>query len=314
MRATAPVTVLMSVRNGEHFIEECLTNILSQTYSDFHFLIVDNASTDRTRDVVRASVDPRIELVELERDLGQSGALRHGLSLCRSGYVARTDVDDLSRSTRLERQVAYLDEHTKVALLGTWYEVIDLSGCVVSVHKPAAEHPGIAKAMLFRNQFAHSSVMFRRQAAVACGSYNSRYRHAMDYALWWELILRYEAANLPELLLQIRAHPGQVTRGFSEELAREPYQIVSKVLRDSRLPVEAHRLRRRAYGYAEMRLAALTASVAERSTVRRHLCAGIVQCPSLMFTRDGSYFLAKAILNERLYGFCRGLKRCLWGS
>ncbi len=311
MSAVPPITVLMSVRNGQDFIEECLENVLGQTYADFRFLIVDNASTDGTPDAVRACRDSRIDLVTLDGDLGQSGALRHGLTLCRSEYVARTDVDDRSRRERLELQVAFLDKHPQVALLGSWYEVVDLTGHVLSVHRPATEHPEIVSEMLFRNQFAHSCVMYRREAALACGSYNPNYRHVLDYALWWNMIMEYRTANLPEFLVQICMHPGQFTREFSSELADEPFEMMSRILADGRLPPEAVGMKRRARGYAEMRYAAFLATHGTREAVHRYLFTGMARCPSLAFTRDGSYFIARSLLNKRLYGLSRGFRRWL---
>jgi glycosyltransferase involved in cell wall biosynthesis len=303
------VTVLMTVRNGEAFIEECLQSILGQTYENFCFLILDNASTDATREIVERAGDSRIRLVALERDLGQTGALNKGLELCESEYVARTDVDDLSRPRRLEAQIGFLEAHPEVALVGTWYEVVDAELQPLSLRQPAVEHGEIAAAMLFRNQFAHSSVAYRKQAAVACGGYNPGYRHAQDYSLWWELILAHKGANLPEFLVQIRAHAAQFTRGFSAELADEPLEVVERVLNDARLPPEAVRLKRRARAYADLRYSAFASALGRRRSAYYHLGKGLLQCPSLGLTKDGSYFVARAALGETLVEALQRTKR-----
>ena len=167
MTHTVPVTVLMSVRNGEVYVAEAVRSVLNQTYSDFKFLIVDNASTDQTREVVHSFQDSRIEVIELERDLGQSGALNRGLARADTPYIARIDADDVSHPLRLERQIEFLRENPRVALLGTWCEVIDSNGQIIDRYSPFFEYATILKSMLFENQFAHSSVIYKREAAIA---------------------------------------------------------------------------------------------------------------------------------------------------
>ena len=83
------LTVLMSVKNGEPFIRETVKSVLSQTYKDFVFLILDNASIDKTRKIIKSYDDPRIKLIELSKDIGQVAALKKGVELCKTKYIAR---------------------------------------------------------------------------------------------------------------------------------------------------------------------------------------------------------------------------------
>ena len=204
-----PVTVLMSVKNGEKYLEETIRSILAQTYRDFRFLILDNASTDRTREIIRSYQDARIKLIELSSDLGQTGALNHGLSLINSPYVARTDADDVSHPSRLQKQMAFVKAHPEVALLGAWYEAIGDQNRVVARHHPPTRPEQLATHLLLDNPFAHSSVLFSRQAALACGGYDPRFKFAQDYLLWLQIGARYPVAILPDYLVQIRRHPNR---------------------------------------------------------------------------------------------------------
>jgi glycosyltransferase involved in cell wall biosynthesis len=301
MKRDPPVTVLMTVRNGEPFLKKTLDSILNQTFGDYRFLILDNASTDRSREIVRDARDARIDLVELERDLGQTAALNLGLRMAKTRFVARTDADDVSLPHRLDHQLRFLAQSPDVKLLGAWYEIIDEHSRVISVRRPFASHSEIVRAMMFRNQFAHSSVVYDRSAARSCGFYRSGYSHAQDFALWWEMALDHTTANLPEVLVRIRTHAGQTTRGLKQDFAREPYEVIGRVLRDRRLPRCAVSLRTSAKAYAELRYGAYLSAEGQALGAMVHAIRGLVTDPSLLNTKMGRYYLAKALLPNCLY-------------
>ena len=116
----AKLTVLMTVYNGETFLRDTVASILNQTYKDFRFLIIDNASSDRSREVIRSFHDPRIDLVALPENIGQIPALNKGLDMIDTTYVARMDADDISLPRRFERQIAFMESHPFVGVCGTY--------------------------------------------------------------------------------------------------------------------------------------------------------------------------------------------------
>jgi glycosyltransferase involved in cell wall biosynthesis len=101
------LTVLMTVYNGEAYLRETIDSILNQTYKDFKFLILDNASTDSSREIIRSYNDPRIELAALPENIGQAAALNKGLDMIDTPLVARMDADDISLPHRLTREWVY---------------------------------------------------------------------------------------------------------------------------------------------------------------------------------------------------------------
>ena len=206
------VTVLMSVKNGEPYVAEAVASVLAQTHGDFRFFILDNASTDSTRETIRAFNDARIDLVELPQDIGQTGALNQGLSRIDTPYVARMDADDVCLPDRLARQVAFLDAHLEVALLGTDALWINPAGLALSCTNFPSSHQDIINAFPLGNQFAHSSVMYRHEAVMAAGGYDAKFTYAQDLALWLELATRHRVANLKEILVKLRVHLTQATR------------------------------------------------------------------------------------------------------
>ena len=121
------ISVLMSVRNGVPYLESAIGSICSQTYRDWEFIIVDNASCDGTPQVIErfAQADPRIQFVQNQRDLGHSGGLNRGLELCRAPWIARMDADDVALPERLERQLVFVQQNPDVKTTSCLAHYID---------------------------------------------------------------------------------------------------------------------------------------------------------------------------------------------
>ena len=120
--------VLMAVYNGMPYLPLAIESILGQTYEDFEFLIINDRSTDETREVVLGYRDSRIRLLDNQENIGQTRSLNRGLSETRCELVARMDDDDVSHPQRLERQVRFLEEHADVAVVGSNLTFVDSGG------------------------------------------------------------------------------------------------------------------------------------------------------------------------------------------
>src|SRR5262245_711789 len=109
----------MPVRNGERHLRDAIDSILRQTHREFEFLIVDDGSTDRSQEIVSSYRESRIRFVTMARQAGLSAALNEGLRLAKAAIIARQDADDVSESDRLSRQLAKMEAHPEIALLGS---------------------------------------------------------------------------------------------------------------------------------------------------------------------------------------------------
>ena len=118
------VTVLLPVYNRES-VTKTIDSILGQTFTNFELIVVDNSSTDHTANMVAAYADKRISLVINEKNGGQIFSLNRGLSIARGKYIARIDADDIAFPTRLEKQVAFLENHPDFGLCGSWVQYIN---------------------------------------------------------------------------------------------------------------------------------------------------------------------------------------------
>lgn len=221
--AYAPrVTVLMPVHNGMPFLHEALQSIFTQTYGDFEFLVIDDASTDESRSMLKSINDDRLRIVINETKQGITRTLNRGLELARGEYVARMDSDDISHPERLARQVEYLDTHTDITVVGAWANYLSGDGRDLGVCRMPTESSEIRHALLKENCFFHPSVVFRRETIVGLGGYDDALPHAQDYDLWLRVADHHNLANLPLPLLSYRVHVGQASLtklGVQREIA-----------------------------------------------------------------------------------------------
>lgn len=207
------VTVLMSVYNGAEFLAPALDSVLAQTDPRWRMLIVDDASGDTSREIVSSYDDSRIELVALERNGGQTAALNLGLQRITTPWVARLDQDDVCRPQRLERQLAYVEEHPQTAAVGSLVDFIDPAGDRAGSYRPGSTPREVVEELFVRGcPIVHSAVLYRRDAALAVGGYATGYDYAQDLAMWISLSGHGEIANVPEVLTCVRVHPGQTSR------------------------------------------------------------------------------------------------------
>ena len=228
------LTVLMAVHNGSPFLRTAIDSVLQQTYSDFRFLIIDDASTDDSVEIVQSYEDARIQMVGLEQNVGQTAALNIGLGLITSPWVARMDADDYSAPTRFEKQMQVLDADGSISCVGTHIWIFhDDPQVVEGEFVTPVEHVDIKRALLRGSPMVHGSIIVSREALVGVGGFDERYREAADFALYDRLLSKYRAANIPEKLVGVRQHGDQGSRSIlaydevinicSERLATDDY-------------------------------------------------------------------------------------------
>ena len=206
------VTVLMPVYNGMQYLREAVDSVLCQTFSDFEFLIINDASTDGSLAFLRSFSDPRIRIVCNELNIGQAASLSVGLRLARGQYIARLDQDDVCMPTRLAQQVAFQDQRPGVAVTCTWEYSIDSTGRRTRLWRKHVASYGVflGELLVGKTPVWHPSAMIRTAAAVEVGGYDAAFALAEDYDLWSKLALaRHNAAIVPDVLVLQRVHEGR---------------------------------------------------------------------------------------------------------
>ena len=226
------LTVLMAVYNGEQYLRTAVDSILSQTYSDFKFLIVDDASTDSTRDILGSYDDPRVDLLFLEKNVGQTAALDIGLRRAATPWIARMDADDFSAPTRLQTQMEVLAADASLSCVGSyaWTFQDDPSISETIIVKPI-DNFGIRNELLRGSPIIHGSIVVSRDALLKAGGYDERYRFANDVELYDRLLENIVSANIPHQLLGIRRHDEQGSRtkaSFDEVIEIFQHRLATK--------------------------------------------------------------------------------------
>jgi glycosyltransferase involved in cell wall biosynthesis len=221
LSSAAPrVTVLMAMHNGRDFLREAVESILSQTFGNFEFIIVDDSSTDDSAAIVRSYADPRIRLLTNTQNMGLTKSLNIGLRAARGDLIARQDADDRSHPTRLAKQVAFMDRSPSVVVLGSQARFIRASGAVVSAHGwNKLETPiAIRWQIIFDSPFVHTAAIFRRDVVwERHGGYDEAFRKSQDFELWSRLAPAYELRNLPEKLVDLRLHRASISSRRTNE-------------------------------------------------------------------------------------------------
>jgi glycosyltransferase involved in cell wall biosynthesis len=195
------LSVVMPVLNGERYVDEAVASILAQTFRDFEFVILDDGSTDRTRDRLRAwaAADPRIRLIEADRSLGPAGSSNAVVAAARCPLVARMDADDRARPERLAEQLRQFRHDPDLVLLGTLAVTIDGSGRRVR----AVDEARLVRISPFA-PFGHSSIMFRKDGFDRTGGYRSAADKWEDVDLYLRLAELGSVAVLRAPLVEVR--------------------------------------------------------------------------------------------------------------
>ncbi len=207
------VSVLMSCYNGGRWLREALESLLEQTFQNFECLLVDDGSTDDTLRICRhyEDRDDRITVIA-KQNTGLADSLNTGISRARGTWIARLDQDDIAEPSRLEKQIDFMHRHSEVVLLGTGFLEIDEAGCVVRKHLyPFSHHRLVHRLEHFQGFFPHSSACYRTEVVRQIGGYNLHIYRAEDWRLWLEFSLKGKIACLPEYLVRIRKHSGQMS-------------------------------------------------------------------------------------------------------
>lgn len=213
------ISVIMSVYNAEKYLRESIESILNQTFKDFEFIIIDDGSTDRSKEIILSFKDPRIKLVSRE-NRGLTKSLNEAIKQSVGKYIARMDADDISEKDRFEKQINFLETNPDIYLCGTWARSIDESGAILGELKyPPQTSDEIKKYLIRHNPFIHSTVMFKKGLVDKVGFYDEKFLHVEDYELWTRVVPKFKTANMPEFLLRYRKAEAGVT-GTKKPLMR----------------------------------------------------------------------------------------------
>ncbi len=224
------VSIICSVYNEENYISEMLDSIIAQTYSNWELIIVDDASTDKTKSIIMRYDDDRIKLIENQERLGLTKNLNKAIDISDGEYILRIDGDDIAYEGRIKKQVEYMEKNPDIGLSGGWVRYIgdrfgegyyDLSNDKLKI------------MLLFNSVMAHPNMIIRKKVL---DNYNIKYdeslQYAQDYDLEYRISKWVKISNIPYVLLKYRIHRSQISISSKEKQEKCASNVRTKILSD----------------------------------------------------------------------------------
>jgi len=202
------VSVVMPVHNARSFVDESIRSILNQTFQDFHFIILDDASTDGSSEIIERWVtrDSRIEFHQTETCRGLTGSSNLIVSKATTPLIARMDADDISHPDRLKRQVELLQRQPEIGAVGTLCTGIDAAGREI---RPRDRWRVVRRSRYV--PFSHGSATFRKEVFDAIGGYRECDGAGEDQDLFTRMAHVATVVTLPDVLYSYRYHTSNAT-------------------------------------------------------------------------------------------------------
>jgi len=228
------VTVLTTVYNGLPYLKEAIESILNQTYKDFEFLIIDDASPDeKVIECIKSFKDPRIRFIRNKKNLGVSNTINKALSIIKTTYIVRSDQDDVSLPNRIQEQIDYLENHPEISILCSWEHTVDSEGRRGRDLRRVIKNYGdfLGPILLGVCPIWHPSIAFRTDAMIEVGGFNAKYIRAEDFEVTTRLALkRHGSVIIPKFHLLLRQHNQSQSKEFAHEQAKMSKRIQTEAL------------------------------------------------------------------------------------
>lgn len=199
------LSVIMSVYNGEEHLEESIESVLTQSFEDFEFIIVDDASTDKTEKILHelAAKDPRLHIIKNKVNMERSASRNKAIENARAPFIAVMDADDVASPNRFKIQLDFMRNNPHIAACGGAIEIYETGQICIPPSKFC-----LKISLLFGNRIYHPTTMLQKAAFQAVGGYSLQFPPVEDYDLWIRLLVAgYELDNIPDVLLKYRTHP-----------------------------------------------------------------------------------------------------------
>ena len=210
MDTNVKASILLPVYNAASFLSEAIESIINQSFKDFELIILNDGSSDASKDIIFSFKDTRIKYIENETNLGLIKTLNKGIDICNGKYIFRMDADDICEPQRLEKQIFFMEKNPDIGVCGTWAQVInnkgEITGKIVNQTAPSF----LSVSLLFSVPLVHPAVCFR--ASILKKHLYHEVLIAEDFDLWSRLDKETKMANLPEYLFRYRWHDTNISK------------------------------------------------------------------------------------------------------
>jgi len=193
------------------FFRQAIESVLHQSFTDFELIVVEDPSSSSGRAMLAGIDDPRLKYILNGERTSLPRQHNRGLAEARGRFICRFDADDVCEPYRIERELAFLEAHPDVDVVGSFLTVINEDSAVIGSRRYPTKHDDIVSAMRRFNPIANSTVMFRRTVYERFGGWRDSALPAQDYE-WFSRLAAGGArfANLEEPLVRYRLHGGSI--------------------------------------------------------------------------------------------------------
>lgn len=208
----------MPVYNAGEYLSVAIESILNQDYTDFEFVIVNDGSTDGSRDRILSYQDPRIIAVDNPANMGLISSLNRGLEICKGDYIVRMDQDDISLPGRISKQIGFMESNPEIGLIGSWFEDFG-DGIESRFVRYSSDDVQIRLRHLYQTHISHPTAVIRASIVKKHQlRFDPEFVHGEDYNFWVSMSEYCKLGNYPEILVRKRDHPSNITNKYAETM------------------------------------------------------------------------------------------------
>lgn len=219
------ISVLLPARNAASTVESAVRSILEQTCRDLEVLLLDDRSDDDTAERVQRLADDRVRVVAATGPPGLVARLNQGIDIARGRYIARMDADDLSLPQRFERQVAHLEAHGEVDLVGGAIVYMDAGGKAIGLRHPPRTHAEICARPWNGILIAHPAWMGRADWFRRHRYHTPEYLRAEDQDLLLRAMPDSCYYNIADVVLAYRVMPPDINKLRTARASQLRFQL-----------------------------------------------------------------------------------------
>lgn len=198
------VSIVTPVFNTGSILNQTISSVITQTFSDFEYILVDDFSNDQlTQQILRQVNDSRVKIIKNKKK-GSAFAYNYGIQIAKGKYIAILDHDDLAYPNRLETQIKYFEILKNYSIIGSWYDIVDENGSRLLTRYTTENDVRIREEMLFKNPFGHSTIMMKKEVFNSGIHYRQEFFPSLDFDFYSRCNSKIKFYNIQECLVAWR--------------------------------------------------------------------------------------------------------------
>lgn len=224
----------MPFHNCESYLDDSIQSILGQSFTDFEYIIINDASIDTSHSIVQKYLtDTRIVYIKNEKNQWIVKNLNYGISIAQWEYIARMDGDDISLPERLDEQLRYLEENPDISYVGSFADIIDEGGRAIWKLEKPTSFDMVKRSVFLYSCFIHPSILIRKKVLLDNNIYyREKYLYCEDYDLWLRLTYTgFKWENIAKVLLKYRKHTNSSNKN-AKLIAERNLKLRKEMIRD----------------------------------------------------------------------------------